>query len=56
MKLRAKIAIFLLALLISFVGFSLMASTGANDILKAGGNSEYEVVAKVVSIRVADCC
>ena len=53
MKLRAKIAIFLIALVISFIGFSLMASPEATDMMRAGENSEYEVVAKVVSVRLA---
>ena len=53
MNLRAKIAILLIALLISFVGFSLIASPAAKDLLNAGKNSKYEVVAKVVSVRLA---
>ncbi len=56
MKLRAKIAIFLIALMISFIGFNLIASPVARDVLNVGKNSEYEVVAKVVSVRLADCC
>jgi hypothetical protein len=56
MKLRAKIAIFLVALLISFLGFNLIASPVAKDVLKIGVHSHPEVVAKVVSVRVADCC
>lgn len=56
MKLGAKIAIFLIAMLVSFIGFSLMASPEAKDMLRTGENSEYEVVAKVVSVRLAECC
>jgi hypothetical protein len=56
MKLRNKIVIFLIALLISFIGFNLIASPVANDVLKIGKHSGPQVVAKVVSVRVADCC
>lgn len=53
MNLRAKIAILLIALLISFIGFNLIASPVVKNVLNAGKNSGYEVVAKVVSVRLA---
>ena len=56
MKLRYKLAILLVAILISFVGFNLMASPVAKNLHKAGHHSGYEVVAKVVDVRIADCC
>ena len=55
MKLRNKLVILLAAILISFVGFNLIASSLAKDLQKAGNNSDYEVVAKVVDVKIADC-
>ena len=56
MKLRNKLVILLAAVLISFIGFNLIASPIAKDMQKAGNNSDYEVVAKVVDVKLADCC
>ena len=38
MKLRDKILIFLIALVISLIGFNLIASPVVNNVLKAGEN------------------
>jgi hypothetical protein len=56
MKLRNKLVILLAAILISFVGFNLIASPIAKDWQKAGNSSDYEIVARVVDVKIADCC
>ena len=43
MKLRAKVAIFIVAVLISFIGFSLIASPSAS-MLKIGKEAGYEII------------
>ena len=48
MKLRDKLAIFLVAVLITFVGFSLIASTSV-DILKVGKKAGYEIISNVLA-------
>jgi len=48
MKLRDKLAIFLVALLITFVGFSLIASPSV-DILKVGKKAGYEIISNVLA-------
>jgi hypothetical protein len=55
MKLRYRLIIVLVALLISFIGFNLIASPLASQMHKGHG-SGFSVVAKVVDVRVADCC
>jgi hypothetical protein len=49
MNFKAKIAIFLLAALITLVGFNLMASSGALDIMKVGKQAGYEIIANVLA-------
>lgn len=56
MKLRNKLIILLAAILISFIGFNLIASPIAKDLKNARKSSGYEVVAKVVDVKIADCC
>jgi hypothetical protein len=56
MKLRNKLAILLAAILISFVGFNLIASPVAKGLKNVGSDPDYEVVAKVVDVKLWDCC
>ena len=44
MKLRTKFAILLVAALLTFAGFSLMATSGADDIVKVGNEAGYEII------------
>lgn len=44
MKVRTKIAIFMVAVLLTFAGFNLIASSSV-DIMKAGKKAGYEIVA-----------
>ena len=48
MKLRNKLAIFLVAVLITFVGFSLIASPSL-DILKVGKRAGYEIISNMLA-------
>ena len=48
MKLRNKLAIFLVAVLITFVGFSLISSPSV-DILKVGKKAGYEIISNVLA-------
>ena len=48
MKLRDKLAIFLVAALITFVGFSLIASPSV-DILKVGKKAGYEIISNMLA-------
>jgi hypothetical protein len=48
MKLRDKLAIFLLACLITFVGFSLIASTSV-DILKVGKQAGNKIISNYLA-------
>ena len=44
MKLRSKAAILLVAALLTFAGFSLIATSGADDIVKVGNEAGYEII------------
>ncbi len=44
MKLRTKAAILLAAVLLTFAGFSLIAATGADDMVKVGNEAGYEII------------
>ena len=44
MKLRTKAAILLAAALLTFAGFSLIATSGADDIVKVGKEAGYEMI------------
>jgi hypothetical protein len=48
MNFKAKVAIFLLATLVTLVGFSLI-SAPAVDILKVGKKAGYEIIANVLA-------
>ena len=47
MKLRTKFAIFLMAVLLTFVGFNLIAFSPAVDLLKIGKEAGNEIIANV---------
>lgn len=47
MNIKAKIAIFLVAILLTFLGFNLIASSGAVDLLKVGKKAGYRIIANV---------
>jgi len=49
MRFRKKIAIFMVALLLSIAGFNLIASSGVVDILKVGKLAGYKIIANVVA-------
>jgi hypothetical protein len=49
MSFKAKIAIFLVATLITLAGFNLIASSPALDILKVGKQAGYEIIANVLA-------
>ncbi|HHF51324.1 MAG: hypothetical protein J7L72_04395 [Candidatus Aminicenantes bacterium] len=48
MKLRTKVAIFLLACFITFVGFSLIIPAGAVDMMKIGKTDGYKIISNVL--------
>jgi hypothetical protein len=48
MKLRDKLAILLVAVLITFVGFSLIASPSL-DMLKVGKKAGYEIISNMIA-------
>jgi hypothetical protein len=50
MNFKAKVAIFLLAVLISLTGFSLI-SAPAVDIIKIGKRAGYQIIANVLAER-----
>lgn len=43
MKLRVKIAILIIAIIITFVGFNLLVFPSALELMNASQNSDYEV-------------
>lgn len=49
MNFKMKVAIFLLATLISLFGFNLIASSSAIDMLKTGKKAGYEIIANVLA-------
>lgn len=49
MSFKAKVAIFLLATLITLTGFNLIASSSALDIMKVGKKAGYEIIANVLA-------
>jgi len=49
MRFRTKIAIFLVAVLLSFVGFNLIASSAALDIIRVGKQAGSEIIANVLA-------
>jgi len=49
MKLRAKIAILIIAVMITFVGFNLLVPSSALELMDAGQDTGYEVTCKTVA-------
>jgi hypothetical protein len=49
MSFKAKVAIFLLATLITLTGFNLIASSSVLDMLKMGKKAGYEIIANVLA-------
>lgn len=49
MSFKTKVAIFLLATLITLAGFNLIASSSALDIMKVGKQAGYEIIANVLA-------
>ncbi|KPJ70220.1 hypothetical protein AMJ44_00460 [candidate division WOR-1 bacterium DG_54_3] len=49
MRFKQKVAIFLLALFLTFVGFSLVASPSAVELVKVGKQAGYEIIANVLA-------
>ncbi len=49
MRLRTKIAIFLVAVLLTFVGFNLIAFSPAVDLLKLRKEAGNEIIANVLA-------
>jgi hypothetical protein len=49
MSFKTKVAIFLLATMISLTGFNLIASSPALDIIKMGKRAGYEIIANVLA-------
>jgi len=49
MKIKEKIAILIIAILISFIGFNLIVSPSALELLKAEKNTGYTEVSEKVS-------
>ncbi|MDH5468627.1 MAG: hypothetical protein OEY25_14525 [Candidatus Aminicenantes bacterium] len=49
MKLRIKIEIFIIALLLTFLIFSLLVPSGALDLMKKGKEAGYEITMHVVA-------
>ena len=49
MRFKQKLAIFLLAVLLTFVGFNLVASPSAVELVKVGKQAGYEIIANVLA-------
>ena len=49
MKLKEKIAILALAVIITFVGFSLIASPSTVDLMKVGKKAGFEIISNVLA-------
>ena len=49
MNFKAKVAILVLAALISLAGFNLMASSSAIDMMKVGKKAGYKIIANVLA-------
>jgi len=49
MKLRTKATIFLVAVLLTFVGFNLIASPAVVDLVKIGKKAGYNIIANVLA-------
>jgi len=49
MRFKEKMAIFLLAVLLTFVGFNLIVSPSALELVKVGNEAGYEIIANVLA-------
>ncbi len=49
MRFKQRLAIFLLAVLLTFVGFNLLASPSAVELVKVGKQAGYEIIANVLA-------
>jgi len=49
MRLRMRVAVFMLAVLITFVGFNIIVSSTAVDLLKIGKEAGYEIIANFLA-------
>lgn len=49
MRFRTKVAIFMVAVFLTFAGFNLIASSGAVDILKVGKEAGYEIISNYLA-------
>ncbi len=49
MRFRTKVAIFLVAVFLSFAGFNLIVSSAALDIMKVGKQAGNDIIANVLA-------
>jgi hypothetical protein len=49
MRFKQKFAIFVLAVLLTFVGFNLLTSPSAVELVKVGKQAGYEIIANVLA-------
>lgn len=49
MSIKTKITIFIAAVLLTFFGFNMIASSGAADMIKVGKKAGYEIIANTVA-------
>lgn len=49
MKIGTKLLIIMAAMLLTFFGFNLIASSGAVDLVKVGKQAGYEIIANVLT-------
>jgi hypothetical protein len=49
MKMKQKLAILLMAVLLTFVGFSLIASPAATELVKVGKEAGYEIISNMLA-------
>ena len=49
MKFRTKLIIFLVAVLLTLIGFNSMVSTAALEIITVGNEAGYEIIANVLA-------
>jgi hypothetical protein len=49
MKLRTKIAIFMIAMMLTFIGFNLMTPSAAVELTKVGKEAGYEIISNMLA-------
>ncbi len=49
MKLRTKITVFMIAVMLTFIGFNLMTSSAAVDLMKIGKKAGYDIISNVLA-------